>query len=636
MDDVITEVMMTPDQVAQAEREMEVERLRGLDHRDLIRMVSDFRDGTEIGRLQAEKCRRYYDGVQLDKGMLSALRKAHQPRIIRNEIKPAINGILGIIQQAKVDPKAYPRNPDNEEQSDVASKALRYVADKNRLHRLKVNAAENHLIEGCFGVMVEVDQNADVITSLVPYNQLIYDPRSREADFSDAIFKGSGKWMYEGDIRASWPDFADDISSSFSSGWDDFGLGQMFEDKPNDLLGEYWLDKKRRRIFVIELYYRSETWKRCVFYVGGLLEEGESPYLDDAGNPTCPMVMGSCFIDNQNQRYGLVASMLSPQDELNAYASRSLHLANSRQIQVASGDYAPDVDAKTASIEAAKANGVIPAGWQVVPTADLFSGIQIMMQDARQALVRQAPTPAVLAEASATNQSGRSRLVLQQAGMTEIARALGRLEDAENEIYRQSWARLRQFKTEPWWVRVTGDDSEKPEFVGMNQPVSPEGEVLSPELAQQAQMMGLPVMIQNRLAEMDIDIEVETIPDTANLQAEQFETISPMLPLLAEAKGPEAAFKVGLALSSFPDKQRIKELIDTPDENPQAQQMAAMQAQLQQMAVQMEQMKAQADIAKTESETQLNEAKVKQIQAGIIGDAAEMEARAMGVGLQQQ
>lgn len=639
MDDVISEVMMTPDQVAQAEREMEVERLRSLDHRDLIRMVSDFRDGTQIGREQAEKARRYYDGFQLDRGMLSALRKAHQPRVIRNEIKPAINGILGIIQQAKVDPKAYPRNPDNEEQSDVASKALRYVADKNRLHRLKVNAAENHLIEGCFGVMVEVDQNADVVTSLVPYNQLIYDPRSREADFSDAIFKGSGKWMYEGDIRSSWPEFADDISGAFSSGWDDFGLGQMFEDKPNDLLGEYWLDKKRRRIFVIELYYRSETWKRCVFYVGGVLEEGDSPYLDDAGYPTCPMVLGSCFIDNQNQRYGLVASMLSPQDELNAYASRSLHLANSRQIQAASAEFPPDIDSKTASVEAAKANGVIPAGWQIVPTADLFSGIQIMMQDARQALVRQAPTPAVLAEASANNQSGRSRLVLQQAGMTELARALGRLEDAENEIYRQAWARLRQFKTEPWWVRVTGDDSEKPEFVGMNIPTGPDGNPLPPQMAQMLGQQGIQVPIQNRLAEMDIDIEVETIPDTANLQAEQFETISPMLPLLAEAKGPEAAFKVGLALSSFPDKQRIKELIDTPDEDPQAQQMAQMQQQIQQMALQLQQMAAQADIEKTQSETALNEMKAREIQAGIVVDAANIEAQAMGLnaqGLQPQ
>lgn len=611
MDDFI-DAILTPDQVAVAERELEVARLRGLDHRDLLRMVSDFRDGTETGRLVAEKARLYYDGKQLDAVMTRALTRARQPRVIRNEIKPAINGILGLIQQAKVDPKAYPRNPDNEEQADVASKALRFVADQNRLHRLKVNAAENHLIEGCFGVMVEVDEQANVVTSLVPYNQLIYDPRSREADFSDAIFKGVGKWMYEGDLKAMFPDFADELGSSFSQSWSDFGLGEMFTDKPNDLLSEMWLDKKRRRIFVVELYHRDPMWKRTVFYVGGVLDETESPYLDDEGSPVCPMVMGSCFIDNQNQRYGVVASMLSPQDELNAYASRALHLANSRQLQVTDPNFPPEVDARTASAEAAKANGVIPAGWSVVPTTDMAIGIQAMMENARQALVRQAPTPAVLADASATNQSGRSRLVLQQAGMTEIARALGRLEDAENEVFRQIWMRLRQFKQEPWWVRITGED-QKAEFVGVNIPTGPDGQEIPPEMAQMMQAQGMPVSIKNNLATMDVDIEIETIPDTANLQAEQFETIAPMLPLLAQAKGPEAAFKVGLALSSFPDKQRIKELVDAPSDDPQAQQMAQMQQQMQQMQVQLAQMAARADIEKTKSETALNEAKIQQI-----------------------
>ena len=626
--------ILEPDQVEMGERELELKRLRDMDHQDLLRMVTDFRDGTSIGQLQAEKSRRYYDGYQLDRTMTTALTRARQPRIIRNEIKPAINGILGLIQQAQVDPRAYPRNPDNEEQADVASKALRFVADQNRFHRLKVRAAENMLIEGCFGIMVEIDDRNDVMLNLVPYNQLIYDPRSREVDFSDAIFKGVGKWLYEGDLRRMYPDFADELSAAFSSNSADFGLGNMFEDKPNDLLGELWLDKGKRRIFVVELYHREGEWKRTVFYVGGVLEDGVSPYLDDQDQPTCPLVMSSCFTDNQNQRYGLVASMLSPQDELNAYASRSLHLANSRQLQAADPDRPPEVDSKTASAEAAKANGVIPVGWQVVPTADLFAGIQIMMENARQALVRQAPTPAVLANASATDQSGRSRLVLQQAGMTEIALALGHLEDGENDTYRQIWQRLRQFKTEPWWVRITGED-QKAEFVGLNQPVvmGADGQELPPELAQQAAQMGAPVSIKNNLAEMDVDIEVETIPDTANLQAEQFETISPMLPLLAQAIGPKKAFDVGMALSSFPDKQRIKELVDARQlDDPQAQQMAAMQQQLQQQAVQIEMQGKQLENAKTQGEIALNEAKTRQIDAEIVVKAADMEARSMGIG----
>lgn len=273
-------------------------------------------------------------------------------------------------------------------------------------------------------------------------------------------------------------------------------------------------------------------------------------------------------------------------------------------------------------------------------TTDLMAGMQIMMGEARQALVRQAPTPAVLADASAANQSGRSRLVLQQAGMTEIARALGRFEDFENDMYRMAWNVLKQFKTEPWWIRTTGDDSKKPEFMGLNQPVGPEGEPIDPRMAQMMEAQGIPVPKANELAKMDVDIEVETVPDTANLQAEQYEAIAPMLPLLASVPeiGPKKAFEIGVALSSIPEKQRIKELIDKPEEIPpeqqaQMQQQQAMQEQLQQMAIQLQMqaaqlanMETQAKIAKTESDTRLNEAKIEQIDADVSLDAIKTHA----------
>lgn len=625
------ELLLSPEEQEQADL---VARLRLVDAAPLKRMVDEFRDGTEIGRAQSEKARRYYDGDQLDGAKTTALRRARQPRVIRNEIKPAINGLLGILQQAKVDPRAWPRNPDNEEQADVASKALRYVADVNRFHKTKIDVAENHLIEGVAAAIVEADEKTGAIIHRIRYDEIIYDPRSREANFSDALYKGVGKWLYEQDVQRMYPHLAEDIGASFETGWGaDLGLGTMYEDKPDTVSGtSYWMDRKKRRLFIVELYHREDQWMRTVFYVGGVLEQDVSPYLDDEDEPICPIVMGSCFIDRDNQRYGLVASMLSPQDELNAYTSRALHLANHRQLQIANPDYPPEVDSKTASSEAAKADGVIPLGYTAVPTNDMLQSISLMMADARQALVRQAPTPAVLADASGSNESGRSRLVLQQAGMTEIARALGRLEDWENEIYRQAWLRLKQFKTEPWWIRITGDEG-KPDFAGVNMPVGPDGQPMDPQQAQMMTMMGQPPQISNKLADMDVDIEVETVPDTANLQAEQFEAIAPLLPQIAEAYGPGKALELALALSSIPDKGRIKSILDSEKDDPQAQQMAQMQQQMQQMQVELGMRKAQADIAKTESDTALNVARAKSEEAGVVIDAAEMQQKAIEMGM---
>jgi hypothetical protein len=614
------EVALTPEEAAEQERLAEIERLRLIDPTPLRRMVQDFWDGTSPGREISDKCRRYFDGDQLDKAMMTALTRSRQPRVIRNEIAPAINGILGIIQQAKTDPRAWPRQPQNEEQSDQASKALRFVADKNRFHVTKVNAAETFLIEGVCAAIVEVDEKTDPRIVEIPFDEQIFDPRARQPDFSDALFKGIGKWVYEQDLSKMYPDFSDDLANAFAGDWGSAQMGMDRPDKPENLLATNWTDPKKRRLYVVELYHREDEWVRSVFYVGGVLEQGVSPYQDDEGMAVCPIEMAACLITKDNQRAGMVKSMLTVQDELNAYGSRLLYLARSRQLQVRDPSFPPEVDSKTASAEAAKPDGVIPSGYEVVPTADLSVGIQNMMGDARQALVRQAPTPAVLADASAANQSGRSRLVLQQAGMTEIARPLGRLENWENAIFRQCWARLKQFKVDQWWIRMTGDADKKPKFLGFNLPVGPDGQELSPQQAAQAQQMGMPVEIKNELAKMDVDIEVETIPDTANLQAEQFEALAPLFPQLMEAYGVKKGFQVAMALSATPGKSEIKDMLDAPEEIPPEQQQAQaqqaqMQQQIEQMQMQLAQMSAQAQIARDTSTAELNTAKAQQVLA---------------------
>jgi hypothetical protein len=378
--------------------ELEYERLRNIDPMPYRRMVDDFRDGTVESRAIADKARRYFDGDQIWGATETALKRSRQPKVIRNEIAPAINGILGVIQQDKTDPKAYPRTPESEKQADAATKVLRFVGDKEKWHDKKVDCSESFLIEGVAAVSVEVNARNEPVIVVVPYDEAIYDPRSRKADFSDSDYNGIGKWMYEGDLARMYPWAALDLGNVFSSSssWSgDMGLDRP--DRPENAIGSSWLDPKKRRIFVVELYHRDDgVWNRCVFYVGGVLESGPSPYVDDDGEPVCGLVLQSCLVTRDNQRAGLAKAMLSPQDELNAYGSRALHLARSRQIQASDPQFPPEVDAETAKKEAAKPDGAIPSGWQVVPTADLSNGMQMMMADARQALILLTPMPPVL------------------------------------------------------------------------------------------------------------------------------------------------------------------------------------------------------------------------------------------------
>src|SRR5690606_25090497 len=132
----------------------------------------------------------------------------------------------------------------------------------------------------------------------------------------------------------------------------------------------------------------------------------------------------------------------------------------------------------------------------------------------------------------------------------------------------------------------------------------------------------------NRIADMDMDIIVDTVPDTANLAAEQFQTLAQ----LAGQYGPEAVpFEDLVELSAMPDKRKWREKREArqaEQTNPQAQAM-------QQQALQLAARKEEATIAKDESSAVLNQAKAKQAEAGILKDAAEvtqMGLNAAGLG----
>lgn len=621
-------------------------------------MLDEARSALEPERLESQRDRDYYDGKQLTTKQRNILKRRKQPETIRNRIGPAIDGMLGILEQAKVDPRAYPRNPQDEDSADIATKCLQFVADKNRFHKLKIDCADNHLVEGACAAIVEADADGEVKVIQIRYDEFFRDPYSRQADYSDARYMGVAKWMYADVVASIYSEDREDILSIVNSNALVVSGDAMWEDKPDTAMS--WIDRKRRRLMVVEMYHREvEGWRRCVFCAAGVLEEGPSPYLDDQGQPMNPIEGSSCYIDRDLARYGLVRRMVSLQDELNARASRSLHLINSRQLQVADPAFPPDVDADTARIEAAKADGVVPAGYQVVPTNDMSSGNLAIMQEVGQSLDRMAPTPAVLGRTESASQSGRSRLVLQQAGMTEIARPLGRFEDWENRIYRQMWLRCKQFWTDEKFVRVT-DEEGAPEFIQINQPVYqrvplvlPDGsQAVDPETGQpmtqvamvpqpvmgpdgqpvvdpqtgQMQMQPQPILIgyDNRIAEMEMDIVVDTVPDTANLAAEQFAT----LVQLAGTYGPqEVPFEDLIEVSSIPNKRQWR------DKREKRMQAAQQQNPMQQQAVMLEMADKQAGIEKTQSETALNAAKVSATQAGILRDAAEVQGMAINAAI---
>lgn len=581
---------------------------------DLSKLKSyfeDARDANDDYRKESLIDRDYFDGYQWTADERKVLEDRKQPPLYFNEVKIAIRGLIGVWEQGETDPRAWPRNPEDEDSADVATKALRFVKDATDWSDLRTYCAKDYFVEGTCAAFVGVDENGRVAISQVRFEEFFHDPRSRSLEFDDARYLGMAKWMFADDIAAMYPDQREDILSSLDTGTTLSVGGDTFADRPD---GERsaWVDGKMRRVFVVEMYHREgNTWMRCVFWGRGIFEAGPSPYHDQFGRPTCPIKARSCYIDRDNRRFGEVRDLRSPQDAINKRESKLLHLANNRQVQAVDVDKALH-DADLVRLEASRPDGVLPPGWSPVPTQDLAAGQAMLLDSARNFIQRIGQNPGVLASQSASA-SGRAQIARQQAGMTDTAMTLNGLRRFELTVFKASWERCKQFWRQPDWLRVT-DREGSAEFVGINQPVLGQPQVMmGPGGMPQ---MGQPVLgYQNALAELDVDITIDSVPDTANLAAEQFQTLAE----LAQAGVPIPP-KALLVASSLPNKREILEEMQQPDP------AAEMQTQIGMAA-------AQSDVEKTQSETARNMATAQATLAKIGIDAMSAGHRA---GMAQQ
>lgn len=580
---------------AQADPAPGVEASATPDLMRLKRMFAESRDLTQQARTEALTDQDYYDGKQWSAAELTALAARHQPDIVINRVKPAINGIVGVTERGKSEPRAFPRGPDDEDSADTATDVLQYIAETNRFDRTKQDCFLDMLIPGSMAAQVTIGEDNQVEIVQVRWEEFFYDPRSRRRDFADARYKGVAKWMYADDAASLWPDSKSDIDNAVAGG--SMVMDQSFADRPNGISSTVvWVDRRSRRLMVIELYYREAgQWMRACFHTAGIFEAGPSPFHDHKGRPDCPIEAMSAYIDKDNNRYGAVRDMRGPQDEVNKRRSKLLHLLSVSQIQAVDPS-AIDVNADVARAEAARPDGVIPFGWQKVSTSAMAEGQAQLLQEAKAEIERMGPNPAVLGRSS-EDASGRALLARQQAGLVELALLYGALEDWELRIYRQCWARAKQYWTAPQFVRVT-DDENSPKFVGINQPIMGQPSLgVHPDTGQ-AQLMPNVLGYKNDIGEMDVDIVLETTQDLGTLAQEQFTELMQLIssnPVWQQ----QISLDTVLSLSTIPHKRQLRDKIKAAAEQ-------AQQANAQQMAL--AQAGAEAKVGEIKSKTVLNTA----------------------------
>jgi len=517
-------------------------------------------DLTEAARASSERDRDFYDGYQWTAEERAILSRRKQPVLTINRIRRKIDAMIGIEQRGRVDPRAYPRHPGAEDAADLATKALVFVEEQQRIDTHRSAAFENLLVEGYGGVLVGAEERngqMDVSIRRLRWEEIVYDPFSREKDFSDAAYLGVVKWMTADAAMEFVAQFGieapEDVFEQNPAGMS----GETYEDRPRGE-GQAWVDKRQRRVRVAEVFYKAAgVWHLAIFTGARELFNDRSPYYDAAGKPCCPIILMSAYVDRENRRYGLVRDLISLQEEINKRRSKLLNLLNARQTMGFKGA----VDVATLKRELAMPDGHVEIDptsaldgakpFEIIQTADMAAGQFNLLVEAKSEIDMLGPNASLIGQLEG-QQSGRAILAQQQAGLAELAPIYDSLRDWTERVYRAIWDRIRQFWTEPRWIRITGD-MQAPQFLAVNQ----------------IEMTPYGPQMTNAIAEIDVDIIVEQAPDMGTLRAEQFQKLAE----LAQAGIPIPP-QVIIEASDLRDKRKLLEAM-APDP-----QQAAMDAEL--------------------------------------------------------
>jgi len=588
----------------------------------LIDWVNESEDSSGESRDLSEKSRDYYDSIQLSDSEIKALKKRKQAPVVINRIKPKIDALLGMEKGAKTTAKAYPRTPRHEKGAEAATEAIRFVLQDNAFDQTRSATWDTMLVEGTGGCEVVVKFKGDeprITINHIMWDRIIYDPHSRKKDFSDARYLGVVVWMDHDQALEMYPD-AKDILEDLIHGT------QTYDDKPN------WTN--RDRVKIVELYYKDkgEVYYAC-FTRGGFVKDPKvSPYKNEEGETEWPYEFGSLFVGREGDRYGAVKQLLDIQDEINKRRSKALHLMSVRQTFGTKGSVE---DINKARQELAKPDGHLEVGFGefgkdfgVLPTGDMQQA-QFNLLAESKAEIDQVGANAAVQGKDKTVQSGVALQRRQQAGQTEIGPMFDVLKYWQYRVFRKVWNRVRQYWKAEKWIRVT-DDETNLRWVGLNKPMTKGQQLLeqaqgaNPQQLQQLQMqiqqdplMKEVISTENDIAELDVDIVLQEVPDVLTAQIEDFQVLGEMI-----KSGFPMPPKAVILASPLSNKEKILKMMDEQPQLPPElkQQMETMQEQMQKLSqentalkadTQLDQQKLQAKQMEAQADLELR----RQIQA---------------------
>jgi hypothetical protein len=568
---------------------------------ELRRQYLEYLD-SKVDEIEEQKdSRRYYHGAQLTGEQLRVLQARHQPIQIWNRISRKVNGIVGVVERMRCDPKAEGRNPKSESGAEVATQSIRYVLDGSQFkNSINYWCLLQTGIDGVGGVQLVLEKgdkgDPDASIHWVIGDEYFYDPRRYRFDYKDVRYEGIAKWL---DLEAAvemFPDRRDDLTGLFQ------GDSDLTTNADREIK---WVISTTQRLRLIEHWYKHRGRWCWAFYVAGvLLDQGVSPFYDEKGNSCSSFEMFSPFIDQDGDCYGFCRQFKGPQDAVNQGKSKTLALANSRRVIAEKG--AVD-DVEIARREVARHDGYVEVNpqkqFKVDDTHPDIQTFSAFTDDAKAEIDGYANANiAAMTGAGLSNLSGKAIELLRQPGMAELGPFVLCHRMFKLNLYRKIWNTVQRHWTKERWLRVN-DDQKLAQFIQLN--------------GVDLDEWGRPVIV-NAVGQLDVNIVLDEGKDIITMMQE----ISDKL-----AKYPPGTVPPQVLIEMDPDlprsqKDKLLQMMQPKPEQVQAQQ-AAQRIQLEGAA---------ARNAKTAAETQRVLAQAEQASATASEKRAKVTTEAARAG----
>ena len=517
-------------------------------------------------RREADRAADYYDGNQLSPETVEKLKDRGQPPLITNIIKPTIDTVLGLEAKSRSDWRVRPEDDDEceDDLAEALSVKLKHAEIESRADRAISDAYAGQIKAGLGWVEVASEPDPFKCPYRVRYvhrREIFWDWRAEQPDLSDARYLIRRRWLELEHAIALMPQYAT-LFRMTTGGWAGFDplleqdsrLVQSWEiERDTRIAAVDWRDIQRMRICLYEIWYRKwvrgyvmtlpngttievdfnnprhqeaivagiakvkqATFQkvRLAWYTGphflydvpSPYKHGQFPYVPFFGHRE----------DLTNVPYGLIRTMISPQDEVNARKSKMLWSLNSRRV-IADGDAVLDHNKAAAEVSRPDAYIIMNANrkptstFRVEPGGDLAAQQFQVMQEAKQEIAEASGIHKSMQGQQSGASSGLAINSLIEQGMNTLAEINDNFRYARRLVGEMLFELVKEQLLQAPAKAVIGEGKSKKVIVFNQQAID--------------QQTGQPVLI-NDVAKVKAKVVLDDVPSTPTYKMQQLQMLT--------------------------------------------------------------------------------------------------------------